>query len=732
MSFRDLDIKDSYRSDTCPDLGTYFVSKMLEHSITYKRAVGFFSSSALLKLSRGISFMAEKDNAHIYFVVSPILYKEDIEAIKKGYKKRKEVIEEALLREFKDTTDEFECERLNFLCHLIQNGILDIKVADKFDKYNENDMGMFHEKIGLFIDENGNKIAFSGSLNESDNAYSRNFESIQVFKSWDEPKRVFNIEDDFDRLWDDKTNSLCVYDFPEALTKKLFQYHKPTVIKNIDEYEKKEKEKLLIKKSYPKYNCSFELYDYQKNAINKWAKQNFIGLFDMGTGTGKTITALTASVKLLERLNYNMATIIVCPYTHLVEQWVEEQSNFNIDFLVGYSDKKYKNYLSDLSKMVQDFNDGIIKYFYFITTNASYKLEKVQNVLRKLKGNVLFIADEVHNFGAEGLRKALIDKFRFRIGLSATIDRHRDEEGTDAIYKYFGNPVIHYGLKEAIDNEVLTRYFYYPVIVYLDDDEQEKYIDLTNKIKKNSYQDGKTVKLTKQGEMYALQRARLIASAKNKIEALKNLFIEKKYVEQYNLLVYCGTGKVIGNHSEEEKQIDEVCKMLGNDLGMKIARYTSRETTEERHFISDRYKNGNDLQAVVAIKCLDEGVNIPSIKTAFILASSTNPREYIQRRGRVLRKFKGKDYSYIYDFITLPFPLEEVDEYSENITSSFITLARNEIERMKEFSELAENGHESDIIINEIIDKFDLNKIKYDNTEFVKIEWEEFDDGNEG
>ncbi|MFR1524207.1 MAG: DEAD/DEAH box helicase family protein [Bacilli bacterium] len=728
MSLRDIEIKDSYRSDSCPDLGTYFVSKMLEHTVTYKRAVGFFSSSALLKLSRGISFLAEKPNSHISFVVSPILYKEDVEAIKKGYKNRKQVVEEALLRELKDTTDEFECERLNFLCHLIEQGILDIKVADKYDQYTEKEIGMFHEKIGVFIDENGNTVAFSGSLNESDNAFSNNFESIQVFKGWEEPKRVAIIEDDFDRLWEDKTNSLYVYDFPEAVMKNLFKYHKPTYHKNIDKYEKEEKEKRKILASYPKYNCKFSLYDYQKDAINKWANQNFVGLFDMGTGTGKTITALTASVKLLERLNYKMATIIVCPYTHLVEQWVEEEKNFNIDFIVGYSDRKHKNYLSKLNHTIQDFNDGIINHFYFITTNASFKKSEVQELLRKIKGNVLFIADEVHNFGAEGMRKALIEKFRFRIGLSATIDRHRDEEGTEAIYDYFGNPVIHYGLKEAIDNNVLTRYFYYPIPVYLNSYEQEKYLELTDKIRKNSYLKGDKVVLTKQGELYALLRARVIASAQGKIIKLKDLMHNHK--NDYNLLVYCGTGKLSGDYGEEEKQIDEVCKILGNQLNMKVARYTSRETTEERQLIAERYKNGNDLQALVAIKCLDEGVNIPSIKTAFILASSTNPREYIQRRGRVLRKFPGKQYSYIYDFVTLPIPLDEVEEYNEAFIDSFTALARNEVERLKEFSKLAENEHESDILINNIIEKFGLNKVR-ECEKFEKIEWEEFTNGTD-
>lgn len=722
MGLRDIDIKDKYRSDDCPDLGTYFVSKMLEESCIYKRAVGFFSSSALLKISYGIGKLLEKENCHIYLVVSPYLYKEDVDAIKKGYKNRRKAVEEALLREFKEVTDEFGCERLNFLCHLIEEDILDIKVADKISDYSESDMGMFHEKIGLFVDEHDNKVAFSGSLNESDNAFASNFESIQVFKSWEEPRRVNMIEDDFERLWDDKTNTLEVYDFPDAVKSALFKYRKATYRRDIDEYEKKEKIRKSLIDSKPEYRCKFPLYEYQQEAIIKWAKQGYRGLFDMGTGTGKTITALTACVKLLKKLNYKMATIIVCPYTHLVEQWVEEEENFNLKFIVGYSDSRYKNYHSNLAQAIQDYNDGIIGYFFFITTNASYKTEKVQSLISNIKGNVLFIADEVHNFGAEGLRNALNSKFKFRIGLSATIDRHRDEEGTQAIYNYFGDPVIHYGLKEAIDHDVLTRYYYYPVPVALSEDELEKYIELTEKIRKNSFPSDNSVKLTKEGERLAIARARIVATAVNKLDLLRKLMIEHK--EEHNLLVYCGTGKLSGGTSQEEsKQLDEVCKILGNEFGMKVARYTSREDTKERKIITERYKEGDDLQAVVAIKCLDEGVNIPSIKTAFIMASSTNPREYIQRRGRVLRKFPGKKYSYIYDFITLPVSLEDAGNFSNDFLKSFKTMANNELQRIKEFSSLSENEHESDIIINEIINTFGLNDFELEN-DFEKIEWE--------
>lgn len=731
MSLKDIEIKDEYRSDDCPDLGTGFVSKVLEQTKIYKRAVGFFSSSALIKISKGISKMVDKPGCHIYFVVSPVLTREDVEAISKGYRKRREIVENALLREFKPVDNELDCERLNFLSHLIEENILDIKIADKFNEYDENDFGIFHEKIGIFIDEEDNKVAFTGSLNESDNAFSHNFESIQVFKSWIENKRVWNIENNFDRLWDDKTNTLEVYDFPEAVKAALFKYRKSEYHRNMDEYEKQYNQRKLLEKRkqllYPIKPENITLYDYQKEAIKKWAQQKYRGLFDMGTGTGKTITALTASTVLLKKLNYKLATIIVCPYTHLVEQWVEESNNFNINLIIGYSDKKYKNYQADLAKIVQDYNDGIIEYFYFITTNDSYKTDKVQNILKNIKGKTLLIADEVQNFGSEGMQNALINSFNFRIGLSATIDRHRDEDGTKAIYEYFGDPVIHYGLKEAIQNDVLTRYYYYPVLVTLNSNELDDYIELTKEIRKCSYQkDGKHI-LTEKGKFLALKRSRIIATASSKLDKLRELI--SKYTNEHNILIYCGTGKVNGSASNQEiRQIDEVCRMLGDDYGMKIAKYTSGESAEQRKEIAARYKCGTDLQAVVAIKCLDEGVNIPSIKTAFILASSTNPREYIQRRGRVLRKFKGKKYSYIYDFVTLPFDLNDISLYDDEFIKSFRTMINNELQRIKEFSSLSENEHESDIIINKLTNTFKLNEFEIEK-EFEQIDLEDINDG---
>lgn len=714
MSLRDIEIFDSYRSDDYEDLGIEFVSQLLAESVIYRRAVGFFSSSALIKLTKGLSNLTSREGARIEIVASPCLSEEDVQAIEMGYKNRAECIENALLREINEPKDPFEAERLNFLCHLIESGVLDIKIADRVS---EKKNGIFHEKIGLFTDANGDSVSFIGSLNESDNSFSNNFESIQAYKEWEEPRRFNIIKNDFDKLWNNRTKTLNVFEFPEAAKRELFRYRKDSFTPDVDEWENRERRRIEASSGKPRINLPFELHEYQKNAINKWAKQHFRGLFNMGTGTGKTITALSASVKLLERLNYRLAVVIVCPYTHLVEQWIEEEDHFNLHFIVGYSNPKYANYQSKLSGLVQDFNDRVVDSFFFITTNSSFKTEKVQNAINNINGPALIIGDEVHNFGSSGMLSVLPNHFKYRIGLSATIDRHHDEDGTNSIRGFFGDEVINYGLEEAIQSNVLTRYYYYPILVPLTESEREEYLKITLEIKKNCYAKEGKPKLTKKGEKLAIKRARIIATAFNKISCLK-LTIEP-FKHEHNLLVYCGVGNVCVDE-QDVSQIEAVSNLLGNELGMKIQRYTSKENAEERKLISNRYKDGNDLQAVVAIKCLDEGVNIPSIKTAFILASSTNPREYVQRRGRVLRRCKGKDYSYIYDFVTVPDKIESLYKYDGSYLDGFKTLIKNEIDRVKEFSRLSENGIESDKIINSLTEKFRLDEFgPFEDYEYI-------------
>lgn len=715
MSFKDLKLLKHYKTYK-NNIVKEFYNPVLKNAVLYQRSVGFFSSTALIELTKGISGLV-KNKGKIQFIVSPYLSPEDIEAIEKGYEKRK-VIEGALLREFKEPENYFQEERLNLLAHLIEEGTLELKVA--FTPPNKN-TGMYHEKVGIIEDENGDKIVFTGSLNETINAFYNNYESIVVFTSWEESKEYAEeMQRDFDLLWSGGDNDLEVIDFPKVVKDKIKICKKTEVHYDIDEEEKIEDIK-EAERGNPRMPQGFILRDYQIEAIEHWKNNNYHGIFDMATGTGKTYTGLGAVVKLFEDKE-KLAIIIVCPYQHLVEQWVEDIELFNMEPIIGYSASRQKNWKQRLKDDVLDFNLGIIKSFCFVTTNATYSSKFVTEMMESLGKNTLLLVDEAHNFGSGNLRKRLYSQIEYRLALSATLERHGDEEGTEALKKYFGRKCIEYDLKKAISDGKLTPYYYYPVLVFLDEEELAEYKDISYRISKECHKDkhGK-LQVTEKGKMLLMQRARIVAGAKNKLGVLRDKM--QDYKDDAHILVYCGATRVPtfehdeSEHDEEgERQIVAVSKILGNELGMKVTHFTSNESAQEREVIKRRFAITEPYQAIVAIKCLDEGVNIPSIRTAFILASTTNPKEYIQRRGRVLRLAKNKPYAVIYDFVTLATPLDEVNVYGVDFNCER-ALAKRELARIKEFGEIAMNSRDSDVLINDIIDAYQISDEEMEDVE---------------
>lgn len=706
MAFTDLCLLKHYKTYK-NNIVKEFYTPVLQEAVLYQRSVGFFSSTALIELTKGIAGIV-KNGGKIQFIVSPYLSQEDVNAIQKGYEKKK-VIEQALLREFKEPENYFQEERLNLLAHLIEDGHLEIKVA--FTPPNRS-TGMYHEKVGILTDKFGDKIVFTGSLNETINAFYNNYESIVVFTSWEESKLYAEeMQADFDSLWNNEDKDLEVIEFPDVLIEKIKVNQKPKVNYDIDEEEQIEEE--AIKKGIPRIPKGFELREYQKEAIEKWKQRDYCGIFDMATGTGKTYTGLGAVTKLFEEKK-RLAIIIVCPYQHLVEQWVEDIELFNMLPTIGYSASKQKDWKKRLEDDVLDFSIGVIDCFCFVTTNATYSSKFVKEQMSYLGKDTLLLIDEAHNFGSPNLRNKLYPTIEYRLALSATLDRHGDEEGTDCLKHYFGEKCIEYDLQRAIKEGKLTPYYYYPVVVYLDEEEIERYRDISYKASKECHKDKQgNVKITEKGKMLLLQRASIVAGAKSKLDELRNQM--QQYKDDTHILVYCGATKVQtfeydeSEYDEEgERQIVAVSKILGNELGMKVTHFTSNESAEEREIIKNKFAMADPYQAIVAIKCLDEGVNIPSIKTAFILASTTNPKEYIQRRGRVLRLAKNKPYAVIYDFVTLVKPLDEVNPYSADYNCER-ALAKRELARIKEFGEISLNSRDSDELINDIECAYELS-----------------------
>lgn len=714
MSFLDVEIKPEYRSRLDNVMKDFYIP-VLKQAVLYKRAVGFFSSSALLEMSAGLCGLV-KNGGKIQLIASPRLSAEDIEAINEGLRRRDEVIEEALIRELATPTGPQEIARLNLLSNLIASGVLEIKIAFL---ETDNTVGMFHEKMGLMYDADDNIIAFSGSMNESFNAFRQNYEAVDVFTSWSRDEdRVLAKQAAFNAMWNDYEPSIRVREFPQVSDLIVSRYmvdRTPSL--DLDDDIVHDEVRTVSKREAsvgPHIPTFVKMRPYQIEAINSWAKQGYRGIFDMATGTGKTYTALAALATLYKATKQKLAVFIVCPYQHLVEQWKDDIVAFGMKPIICYSASSQKNWKERLKTAATGFNIGVQNHFCVIATNATFSGEYVQSIVKKMRGNVVLVVDEAHNFGADHLSTTLMDNMKYRLALSATIDRHGDPEGTQKLYDYFGEKCIEYTLKDAIDNKMLTPYFYHPVVVTLNEAELEEYLDLTAKIRRNVHADkhGKVI-LSEYAKMLLIKRARLVSGAAEKITVLHDLM--QDYKDDNHMLVYCGATtmhdvdyKEGTAHIEDIRQIDLVADMLGNEFGMRVSKFTSEEDAAERERIKKDFDAGDHLQAVVAIRCLDEGVNIPSIKTAFILASSTNPKEYVQRRGRVLRLFKGKNYAVIYDFITLPFALDCIDQVDAETLESGKSLALREIIRMKDFASIAENPFDSDELIAKIQSAYDI------------------------
>lgn len=696
MSLKDVEIKIEYRT-MLDNMAHDFYIPLLNEAVCYKRAVGFFSSSVLTEISKGLTGLIN-NGGRIKLIASPNLTDADIDAIRFGYEQRDSVIKRAIIRELSEPITKYQEKRLNYLANLIADGYLDIKIAVTESSIKT---GMYHEKVGIVKDNEGNTIAFSGSMNESANALLANYETVDVFKSWTgDADRVAIKERAFDAIWDNAEANVRVINIDE-LNDEIIKRYRTTQIDyaQIDRDEKLEGEH---DNSFFNMPYDLKLYDYQKEAITNWMEHSCCGIFDMATGTGKTFTGLAAVCTLSKSLNGCLGVVIVAPYRHLVEQWVEDINSFGVNPIIAYSYPGQK-WREEFSDAINAYNCGAIKSFCIITTNATFSGNDFQEILARFRKNYCFVVDEAHNFGAKKLASLLPRKARYRLALSATLERHWDSQGTEALRHYFGPTCIEFGLNEAIKRGFLTPYYYHPVVVYLNDEELNEYKELTALIVKvagidailsngeNSYLDRLLIK-----------RARIVAGCREKIDSL--LKVMSEYKDEHNMLIYCGATKYdIGkiDDKQEIRQIDEVNRNLYERYGMNVRKFTSSEDIAERKEIKEMFVN-QEIQVITAIKCLDEGVNIPAIEKAFILASSTNPKEYIQRRGRVLRKYEGKDFAVIYDFITLPRRLNEVKYLTKEERRYDLSLVKREFARMIDFSNSARNPSEIDELKRQI------------------------------
>jgi superfamily II DNA or RNA helicase len=378
---------------------------------------------------------------------------------------------------------------------------------------------------------------------------------------------------------------------------------------------------------------------------------------------------------------------MAAPYQHLVDQWKDEAEGFGYRPILAYQSQE--RWRDKLQERVYAYNHGDLDAIAVITTHATFASEGFQNIIATLEGPVLLIADEVHHLGARNRRKFLAEQIPYRLALSATPDRWFDDVGTGALRGYFDQTVFELTLGEAIGLS-LTPYYYHPVLVELTEEEMEDYRALSIMIAR-MFAKGVDEDDEKLGALLR-KRSGLLNNAANKIEIISQLVDQQKPLD--HALFYCAPGG----------QINDVMRLLGLEKRLLAHRFTAHEDTSTRRELLARFDNG-DLQALVAMNCLDEGVDVPSTRTAFILASSGNPRQFIQRRGRVLRKYPGKEYAVVYDLIAVPPLPDYLDRESVGAERSIL---RRELKRFVEFADSAQNTQQAYDVIWDLADQFEI------------------------
>lgn len=700
MGLRQLTtIKRTYDSGFDDILNEFYIPTLSEATV-YKRIAGFFSSSSLSIAARGISAFI-RNGGTMQLIVSPRLSAEDITMMEAATQDPESVIETVLLKEIEEIDTLLKKKRIEALGWLIATKRLEIRVATVYDSDGRlmdweqvDESGLFHIKVGILEDEYGDIITFSGSVNETASAWKKNIEEFKVFKSW-EPDQLDYLNEDrakFENYWNGRSERIHIDNLPEAVNKKILSFSPPSfeekeleILKNAEEEKGEEIQN--------QNRLSFTPFEYQREAAEVWQREKR-AIFEMATGTGKTKTAEVCIYNVL-REDKPVVFFIVCPQDTLAKQWLGDIQESGMDcsgyVIADSTNSKWRDELEFGLLNVSVERPGRKKSLFVFTTFDTYYGKDFRRIIRENKGNTLFfiIGDEVHGLGSGKRREGLIEEYDYRLGLSATPDRWFDDEGTRILTEYFSDNRYEFSLERAINDinpatgkTYLTPYDYIPMFVPLTDEEIAEYNRLTKQIVKLLGKSKTDEEAADRIERLRFIRADIHKSAENKMVLFKQLVQELKD-NMSNTIIFAAPG-----------QIEDVMQVL-RENSIIAHRFTESEGNKpekrfggksEREHIIKCFKD-QTYQTLVAIKCLDEGIDIPSAERAIILASSTNPREYIQRIGRIIRRSKGKEKAIIYDLIIEP----TIEGLEPELAEQEKKIFEKEMVRIREISENADN-----------------------------------------
>lgn len=691
-----LSLKRRYSSDI-DDLISDFFIPALSRAVRYDRAVGYFTSGALARLAPALdAFLdrADDSTSPIRIVASPHLPVIDLRQMELGYEQR------TIEQECTEYRPEFS-DALRAVTWMIAHELMDFWLITG---YSDGTECLYHEKIGVIEDGEGNYLTFEGSPNETFSGLGHNIESFPIHRSWVDTEAAHAadakaaVDDLFDPLG---SRMLNIVPFPSALKDEIVKTYKPRRphtsrrIYKVPAKASGNDELGVI--SLPQVPDGVELRPYQGTAIRAWFKAEGRGLLGMATGTGKTITALGV-VERLARIYEEppgLTVLVLVPDNSLVEMWQEQLHVWGIASVCS-------THSSANRRLRDSLLDNRIKggTTVAVWTAQSAASAEFQTALSDFPSPRLLIADECHALGSSENRKLLTDSFHYRLGLSATIERHLDPEGTNLLMDYFGDVLLHIGIKDAIELGALCHYTYIPVLVPLDREEMDEYYRLSREISRRAHTlESLSIRdLEESAKLLLIQRSRLLWHAQGKIAAFRDALESLNETQRGYSLIYTAEGESPIGAIRQGPLVHAV----GGDLDLRYHDFVGDTPLDTRAKLLTELGSGQ-IDGLVAMKCLDQGIDVPTARIAHFLASTTNPRQYVQRRGRILRQPPdgSAKIATVFDYIAYP------AEMGYNFATERRLVAQ-EVLRAREIAEAADNSNQAIAALRPILDRYNL------------------------
>jgi superfamily II DNA or RNA helicase len=646
---------------------------------------GFFSSASLADLASGLATYIARAPASFRLIVSPFLSEDDQEALRQGSRSASELAAEALLRGL-PSEDDLQRHTLRCLSYLLSVGRIEMRIALMKN-------ALFHPKVWVFELDKGS-LGVHGSSNMTSSGIRRNYEQVAVAKAWAEPTQRYVVEkltERFESLWENRDDDCVVVPLPDAVRISLLKSYLPDQPPTEDDYRELYQRAVSQGNLEPAAAPTFAIpawlkyeegpFEHQGRAVRAWVEAGYRGILEMATGSGKTLTSLMCAYRLWEHRK-GLLIAVAAPYVPLIEQWCGEISLFGlrpVNLTVAGGRAQRSRLLQQLRRRL---HLGISDVEIVITSHDTLCTKEFAEAVAAYAGPKLLIADEVHNLGRGSFISDPPSCFEFRLGLSATPVRQYDQTGTDQLFSYFGPSVFQFTLADAI-GRCLVEYDYVLHAVALTHDEMDAWNDLTAKIRKNAWRQSNGEPDDYLAKLFR-DRRELLETAQGKLEILERILKSADASTWRHTLIY--------TTDKDPNQLRAVNALLAQ-RGVLFHQLTAEETVnrDQTKRILESFQRG-DIQVLTAKRVLDEGVNIPQICTAYVLASTTVERQWIQRRGRLLRMCPeiGKTHSVIHDFLALP------PDVGGPLDDDARKMVKGELRRAQEFASLARNAGRPD------------------------------------